>query len=102
MNPPAHDVLAEVVRALTDVVGEDLPCAEIGHGTALGGDLALESIEFVALVDRLRARYGDRADLPGFVAGLELDEIMNLTVGDVVDHIVGRPSEAPAGGGTAR
>lgn len=91
MNPPADDVLAEVVRALTDVVGDDLLLdADIGHGTAFGDDLALESIEFVALVDRLRARYGDRADLPGFVAGLDLDQVMNLTVGDVVDHIASR------------
>ncbi|TYB38425.1 acyl carrier protein [Actinomadura chibensis] len=103
MNPPADDVLAEVVRALTDVVGEGLPRgAEIGHGTALGDDLALESIELVALVDRLRARYGDRADLPGFIAGLDLDQIMNLTVGDVADHIAGRSAGAPADAGTAR
>ena len=91
------DVLSEVVRALIDVVGEDfLLDVEIGPGTAFGDDLALESIEFVALVDRLRARYGDDADLPGFVAGLDIDQLMNLTVGDVVDHIAAKMGDVHA------
>ncbi|WP_433473270.1 acyl carrier protein [Spirillospora sp. CA-142024] len=82
------DVLSEVVRMLTDVVGEDfLLDVEVGPDTSFGDDLALESIEFVALVDRLRAHYGDRVDFPAFIAGLDLDQLINLTVGDVVDHI---------------
>ncbi|WP_433462931.1 acyl carrier protein [Spirillospora sp. CA-128828] len=82
------DVLSEVVRMLTDVVGDDfLLDVEVGPDTSFGDDLALESIEFVALVDRLRAHYGDRADFPAFIAGLDLDQLINLTVGDVVDHI---------------
>ncbi|TDD29379.1 acyl carrier protein [Actinomadura sp. KC06] len=84
----SDDVKSEVVRMLIDVVGEDfLLDVEIGPGTTFGDDLGLESIEFVALVDRLRARYGDRVDFPAFIAGLDLDQLMNLTVGDVVDHI---------------
>lgn len=91
MNPVVGTVVAEVAQMLTDVVGEDfLLDVEIGPETTFGGDLALESIEFVALIDRLRARYGDRADLPAFIAGLDLDQIMNLTVGDVADHIAAR------------
>ncbi|WUI01965.1 phosphopantetheine-binding protein [Spirillospora sp. NBC_00431] len=82
------DVTSEVVRMLIDVVGEDfLLDVEIGPETTFGDDLGLESIEFVALVDRLRARYGDRVDFPAFIAALDLDRLVNLTVGDVVDHI---------------
>ncbi|MFD0688996.1 acyl carrier protein [Actinomadura fibrosa] len=82
------DVMAEVVLMLTEVVGEDfLLDVEVGPATTFGDDLALESIEFVALVDRLRGHYGDRVDFPRFIAALDLDQIMNLTVGDVVGHI---------------
>lgn len=82
------DVMGEVVRMLTEVVGEDfLLDVEVGPDTTFSGELALESIEFVALVDRLRGHYGDRVDFPRFIAGLGLDEIMGLTVGDVVRHI---------------
>ncbi|WP_242906304.1 hypothetical protein [Actinomadura terrae] len=81
------DVLDEVVRMLTEVVGEDfLLDVEVGPDTAFGDELALESIEFVALVELLGERYAD-ADVPAFVAGLDLDRIAGLTVGDVVAHI---------------
>ncbi|RKS68744.1 acyl carrier protein [Actinomadura pelletieri DSM 43383] len=103
-----NDVLSEVVQILTDVVGEDFPPdARIGPATTFGDDIGLESIEFVALADRLRTRYGDHVDFPGFLADLDLDEITNLTVGDVVDHITERerahvsasgPSAAPSEG----
>ncbi|TDD74597.1 acyl carrier protein [Actinomadura darangshiensis] len=86
-----NDVMSEVVQMLTEVVGEDfLLDVEVGPETSFSDDLALESIEFVALVDRLRAHYGDRVDFPAFIAGLDLDQIMNLTVGDVVEHITAR------------
>ncbi|TDB89884.1 acyl carrier protein [Actinomadura sp. 7K534] len=85
-----NDDLAEVVRILTDVLGEDfLPDMEIGPETTFTGALALESIEFAAFAAGLRARYGDRADLPALVAGLELDELLGMTVGDVADHLAG-------------
>lgn len=82
-----NDDLSEVVRVLTDVVGEDfLRGVELGPETAFSGDLALESIEFAALADRLRDH---GADLPAFIAGLDLDQLLDLTVGDVADHITG-------------
>jgi acyl carrier protein len=82
------DVQAEVVRTLTEVVGEDfLLDVEIGPETTLNADLGLESIEFVRLLEKLRLRYVE-ADFPGFLAGLGVDELAGLTVGDLVGHIV--------------
>jgi acyl carrier protein len=84
----SDDALAQVVRMLTEVVGEDfLLDVEIGRGTTFNEDLGLESIEFVALADKLRDHYGDEVDLAAFIAGMDIDEIMNLTVGDLADHI---------------
>ncbi|MBT2211108.1 hypothetical protein [Actinomadura sp. NEAU-AAG7] len=81
------DVLDEVVRMLTEVVGEDfLLDVEVGPDTTFGDELALESIEFVALVELLRERYTG-VDFPAFIAALDIDRIVALTVGDVVAHI---------------
>ncbi|XVQ08972.1 acyl carrier protein [Spirillospora sp. CA-255316] len=92
----ADGVLSEVVQMLVDVVGDDfLLEVEVGPETTLNEDLALESIEFVALAERLRRRYGDRADLASLVAGMDLEQIMRMTVGDLVRHIESRP-ESPA------
>ncbi|WP_188316860.1 hypothetical protein [Solihabitans fulvus] len=47
----------------------------------------MESVELVALGESLRDRYGDRVDLPAFVAGLDLDGLIGLTVGDLVSYV---------------
>ncbi|MCS0635748.1 acyl carrier protein [Streptomyces sp. LP05-1] len=61
---------------------------EITRETRLGEDLELESIDLVTLSGHLAERYGERANLAQFVAGLDPDAIIALTVGDLVDHIV--------------
>jgi acyl carrier protein len=87
----AGEVLDEVVQMLVEVVGEDfLLDLEVGPQTTFNDDLALESIEFVALAEKLQQRYGDRVDFAGFLAGMDLDQIMTMTVGDLVAHIESR------------
>ncbi len=95
----ADEVLSEVVRALVDVVGDDfLMEVEVGPETALNGALALESVEFVALAERLRHRYGAAVDPVALVAGMDLDQIAGMTVGDLVEHIESRLGSLPSAG----
>lgn len=86
-------VFVDIVAMLRDVTGEDEGWSgRITETTRLEDDLRLESIELVALDERLRARYGDRVDLAGYLAGLDLDEIIALQVGDLV-NLAGRSPE---------
>ncbi|MGH8933852.1 MAG: acyl carrier protein [Egibacteraceae bacterium] len=84
-------------------VGEDI---EITADTTLHEDLELESIDLVVLAGHLEARYGSRVNIAEFVATLELDEIIGLTVGQLVDYVVGRLPETrglePSARGTER
>ena len=81
-------VLAELTGMLVEVVGEDfLIDVELAGGTTFNEGLALESIEFVALAEKLRDRYARRVDFAAFIADLDIEEIMALTVGQLVDHI---------------
>jgi acyl carrier protein len=82
------DVLDQVVRILTEVVGEDfLLDTEITPGTTFSDDLALESIEFVALSEKLHEYYGDQVDFVAFIGGMDIDEIMSMTVGTLTGYI---------------
>lgn len=84
-------VLDEVVALLVEVMGEDfVSAAEVGPETTFTEDLALESIEFVALAERLRERFGDRLDFASFLAGMDLGQILTMTVGDLVARIESR------------
>ena len=82
-------VLANVAEAIRDVVGEEWILDEsIELNTSFGDDLELESIEFVALAEALQNRYGDTLDFVKWLSTKELEDIIELTVGDVVEFIL--------------
>jgi acyl carrier protein len=82
------EVLDTVIRILTEVIGEDfLLDTEITPGTTFSDDLALESIEFVALSEKLAEHYGQRVNFVAFIADMDIDAIMGITVGQLVGYI---------------
>ncbi|MCX5193056.1 acyl carrier protein [Streptomyces sp. NBC_00249] len=90
----ATDILAEITGMLVEVVGDDqLLAEEVTMRTTFNEDLALESIEFVALAELLHHRYGARVDLMGFLAEKDMDAILAMSVGELVTHI-GRVTHA--------
>jgi acyl carrier protein len=95
INPPddarltEESVLEDVRTILAEVIGEDYVAEiDIGPETLFYADLEIESIEFVALGERLQDRYGDRIDFPAWIATMEVDDIIDMSVGRLVDHIV--------------
>jgi acyl carrier protein len=85
----ADQVLEQVRDVLSDVIGEDYVSElDIEMETAFRADLDIESIEFVAMGEALREVYGDRIDFVEWLTTMELDDIIALTVGELVDHIV--------------
>lgn len=81
-------VFDEVVEIVAEVIGEDFLLAEeITPGTSFSDDLALESIEFVELSEKLQEHYGARVNLVSFIADMDIDGIMGITVGQLVDFI---------------
>ncbi|GAA1742951.1 hypothetical protein [Luedemannella helvata] len=90
--------VAELVALLGEVTGEEPAwLAAIGAHTRLDADLLLESVELIALDALVRARHGDGADLTRYVAGLSIDELVELTVGDLARHIAAHSLAAPSG-----
>ncbi|MFI5302389.1 MAG: phosphopantetheine-binding protein [Polyangiales bacterium] len=84
-----QEVLEEVTRILREVIGEEWADElAITNETSFSGDLELESIEFVALAEKLKGVYGARVDFAGWLASMELKEILQLRVGALVDFIV--------------
>jgi len=83
------DVLRTVERLLIDVVGDELTLTgPITAATSFNADLELESIELVALAEKLGDHYGPSVDFVGWISAKELDQIIALTVGELVEFIV--------------
>jgi len=81
-------VLDGVTSAIQKVIGEDWILEEtIDTDTSFADDLEMESIEFVALAEELQTIYGDELDFVSWLSRKDLDQIINLTVGDVVEFI---------------
>lgn len=86
--PTPAQLLAEVSELIGAAIGEEyLDLIEIDMDTSFADDLEMESIEFVAMAEDLRARYGEKVDFAAWLAELEIDEIIALSVGDVVDFV---------------
>ncbi|GAB3930807.1 phosphopantetheine-binding protein [Kribbella albertanoniae] len=82
-------VLADIsamLRALLDEYGLD--DVEITRATKFHDDLELESIDLVGLSGRLRDHYGDKINFASFIADKELEEIIAVTVGELVDFVI--------------
>lgn len=90
----ATDVLAEITGMIVEIVGDEFLLAdEITMDTTFNEDLALESVEFVALAELLHHRYGAGVDLMGFLSEKDMDGILAMSVGELVTHI-GRVTHA--------
>lgn len=81
------EILATVEKAIVEITGDELLLAgPITMTTSFNGDLELESIEFVALAEKLQEHYG--VDFVAWISTKELDQIIALTVGELVEFIV--------------
>ncbi|GGW49319.1 MULTISPECIES: acyl carrier protein [Streptomyces] len=102
---PHTSVTADEATVLADLTGllarlmEDeygLDDLVIGPRTTFNRDLELESIDLVTLAGLLQERYGDRVNFAEFLAGMEFDEIIELTVGRLVEYVVASLKAAEA------
>src|SRR5690348_17190037 len=91
VEPAQRRLLADLTAMLLDVTGEDERWgARVTAASRLEADLRLDSLEVAALC-------GAGVDLAGYLAGLEIDEIIALTVGDVLGYVGGARSGRWAG-----
>ncbi|MFI5960646.1 acyl carrier protein [Streptomyces asoensis] len=83
-------VLADITGMLARLLRDEYGLDDIGIGmrTTFNRDLELESIDLVTLAGLLQERYGDRINFAEFLAGMEFDEIIELTVGRLVEYVV--------------
>ncbi|MFD5268368.1 acyl carrier protein [Streptomyces sp. NPDC058335] len=91
-------VLADLTELLARLMEDEygLDDIAIGPHTTFNRDLELESIDLVTLAGLLQERYGDRVNFAEFLAGMEFDEIIELTVGRLVEYVVASLKAAEA------
>jgi acyl carrier protein len=80
--------LDEVIALLRQAIGDDPRWADrVTPSARLDQDLRLDSLEMTVLAGLLREAYGDRIDLAAFLAGLDFDQLVALTVADLAAYV---------------
>ena len=94
-------IVQTIARLVHEVIGEDVDVdLDITADSSFSEDIELESIEFVALGEQLQLTYGERIDLVGWFGELDLDEIIDLTVGELAGFIAAcLADDGPGAGG---
>jgi acyl carrier protein len=91
MDTSEKEIFETVSAMVVDLMGEefliDLP---LQPSTTFGGDLELESIEFVALAEMLQNHYGSAINFPEFLSQMGIEEIVALSIQDLMDYIAER------------
>jgi acyl carrier protein len=69
--------------------GDGDPCrTPLARSSTLAGDIALEGFELVALGEALTRAYAPEADVLGWFAELDVDDLVELTAGQIADFVV--------------
>lgn len=84
--------IADMLRAVLAELGVD--DAEITEQSSFNEDLELESIDLVTLTALISERWGEPVNLAEFLADKDLDEVIALKVGDLVDFVSGALARA--------
>ena len=88
MDERKAEILATIAGMIKEVIGEEWVAeTPITMETTFVNDLEVESIELVALSEKIQAKYGAEVDFPSWLSGMDLDKIIALSVGDLVDYI---------------
>jgi acyl carrier protein len=85
-----HDeVEKKVSGTIMDVVGQEFyeEC-EVTLDSTFAEDIELESMEMMEIAERLMLEYEGRVDFVAWFADMELEELIDLTLGQVIDFIV--------------
>lgn len=77
-----------VKELLTEVIGaEFIEEYSLEPDSTLTGDLEMESIEIVELTEKIKNKFSDAGNMPEWIAKLSLEQLIALTIGDIVEFI---------------
>jgi len=83
-----QEVHENLITTIIDVVGQEFyeEC-NVTLDSTFAEDIELESMEMMEIADKMIQKYDGKVDFVAWFANMELDEIIELTVGQVVDFI---------------
>jgi acyl carrier protein len=81
-------IFNQLIQFISEIIGADVvEELIITKDSIFTKDLEMDSIEIVSLVGKVNNHYGGKTDYTSFLFNLEIDALINLSMGNVVDYI---------------
>jgi len=82
------DTVVVLKQFITEVIGEEfVEEMDIDMNSSFTKDLEMDSIEIVSFSEKIKAHYGDQIDFTGWLSDMDLDQLINLNLGMIVNYI---------------
>ncbi len=83
------EVFGVLHQFISDIIGADIAEElDITQESNFTKDLEMDSIELVAFAEKVRLKYGTEIDFTKWLSTMDLDQIVKLNIGDIVNFIV--------------
>ncbi len=80
--------LNTIIRLVREAVNEDwIEDFDINAQTSFNNDLELESIEFVAIAEKIQGHFGKEINFVEWLGTLDLDQMIQLNMGELADFV---------------
>lgn len=77
-----------MTQFITEVIGEEfVEEMDITMESSFTKDLEMDSIEIVSFSEKIKAHFGAQIDFTGWLSNMDLDQLINLNLGTIVNYI---------------
>lgn len=82
-------VFGTLKQFISDIIGADIAEElDITENSNFTKDLEMDSIELVSFAEKVKVKYGTEIDFTKWLSAMDLDQIVKLNIGDIVNFIV--------------
>jgi len=84
----SEEIFALLKQFITEVIGEEfVEDMDISKESSFTRDLEMDSIEIVSFSEKVKSHFGEHVDFTGWISGMDLDQLINLSLGDIIKYI---------------
>ncbi|WPU91400.1 acyl carrier protein [Mucilaginibacter sabulilitoris] len=84
-NDEIFDLMKQFI---TEVIGEEfVEEMDITPQSSFTKDMEMDSIEIVSFSEKIKAHFGDQIDFTGWLSSMDLDQLINLNLGMIINYI---------------
>jgi acyl carrier protein len=81
-------IFEQLKQFISEIIGfEYVEELNITMESVFTKDLEMDSIEIVAFAEKVKGKYGEKIDFVGWLSGMDMEEIISLSLGRIVTFI---------------